>query len=102
MRPGATPGPAASSVSEVVSQQLGLGEVVEERFQGGSAWSSAYVLRTSTGRRLFAKTARGRSEDMFRGEALGLQALRGAGWCVCVWRGQCCRCKGQVRWAQPP
>lgn len=49
------------------------------KFMGGSGWSSAYVYTTAGGQRYFVKTARGRDEGMFRGEALGLQAMYGEG-----------------------
>lgn len=48
-------------------------------FFGGSSWSSCYLCETSQGKKVFAKTARGRkSEDMFLGEYLGLKAMFGA------------------------
>ena len=52
-------------------------------FLGGSSWSSAYRLTASdpsdTTLDLFVKTARGRNSDsMFKGEALGLTAMRRA------------------------
>lgn len=55
-----------------------VGTVVGEQFMGGSSWSSAYVYNTSNARQLFVKTSLGRDDSMFRGEALGLQAM--AGW----------------------
>lgn len=56
---------------------MGSGPVVKETFRGGSSWSSAYVFETRGGRRVFVKTALGRDDAMFRGEALGLNAMRG-------------------------
>ena len=52
-------------------------------FLGGSSWSSAYRLTASdpsdTTLDLFVKTARGRNSDsIFKGEALGLTAMRRA------------------------
>jgi len=42
---------------------------------GGSSWSSAYIYQTSSGTSLFVKISRGRDQAMFKGEALGLQAM---------------------------
>ncbi|GLC45811.1 hypothetical protein PLESTM_001782600 [Pleodorina starrii] len=58
-----------------IEEQLGTGPVVKESFVSGSGWSSAYVVETQGGCRYFVKTALGRDEGMFRGEALGLQAM---------------------------
>lgn len=44
---------------------------------GGSDWSNAYIYETSIGSKYFVKVARNRSTDMFSGEALGLEAMRG-------------------------
>jgi len=67
--------PAAGAVSWIESNLAHLGKVTGEQFQGGSSWSSAYIYTTSSGTKLFVKTALGRDEAMFRGEALGLQAM---------------------------
>ncbi|PNH06027.1 Protein-ribulosamine 3-kinase, chloroplastic, partial [Tetrabaena socialis] len=80
-----------------IAEHMGSGRVVKESFVSGSGWSSAYVMETEGksdvapcggslasgrvwtagpgGRRFFVKTATGRDESMFRGEALGLQAM---------------------------
>ncbi|KAG2491705.1 hypothetical protein HYH03_009868 [Edaphochlamys debaryana] len=62
------------SASAWISEHLGS-PVVKEGFVGGSGWSSAYTVDTQDGRRFFVKTALGRDDSMFRGEALGLQAM---------------------------
>jgi len=62
----------------VESLEPSLGEVEQLRFQGGSSWSSCYACTTSGGKNLFIKTALNRNaEEMFAGEALGLQAMYG-------------------------
>ncbi|KXZ53452.1 hypothetical protein GPECTOR_7g1351 [Gonium pectorale] len=58
-----------------IEENLGSGPVVKESFVGGSGWSSAYTVETRDGLKLFVKTALGRDEGMFKGEALGLQAM---------------------------
>lgn len=61
-----------------IEEHLDCGSVSGQKFMGGSSWSSAYVYETTSGKRFFVKTALGRSaEEMFAGEALGLQALHG-------------------------
>ncbi len=53
---------------------------MSEKFLGGSNWSSTYVYTTEGGADYFVKTAGGKkAEGMFRGEALGLKAMYGAG-----------------------
>lgn len=42
---------------------------------GGSNWSSARVYATTSGQKFFVKSSRARDEGMFKGEALGLQAM---------------------------
>lgn len=62
----------------VESLDPSLGEVEQLKFQGGSSWSSCYACTTSAGNKLFVKTALNRNaEEMFAGEALGLQAMYG-------------------------
>ncbi|KAG1675279.1 hypothetical protein FOA52_016311 [Chlamydomonas sp. UWO 241] len=56
-----------------------FGKVTGERLWGGSDWSSAYIYETVSGKHLFVKTALGRDESMFKGEALGLQAMADTG-----------------------
>ncbi len=66
-----------TAVSTWMESQLGS-KVVEERRLGGSQWASAYNYVLADGQRLFVKTSRGRDASMFKGEALGLQAMYGA------------------------
>jgi len=56
-----------------------LGGVIEERSQGGSGWSSTYIVKTGSGKKLFVKTSPQSNDLMFRGEALGLRAMAGEG-----------------------
>ena len=44
---------------------------------GSSGWSSQYIYETESKDSFFVKTARGKDEGMFKGEALGLQAMYG-------------------------
>ncbi|EIE23853.1 Ketosamine-3-kinase [Coccomyxa subellipsoidea C-169] len=44
-----------------------------------SSWSSAYVYTTDGGKKLFVKQSSNGGEGMFKGEALGLQAMYGSG-----------------------
>ncbi|GMH36315.1 hypothetical protein BSKO_04183 [Bryopsis sp. KO-2023] len=62
-----------------VEANLGTGSVVKSNLFGSSGWSSQYVMETSQGAKYFIKTARGSDESMFKGEALGLQAMYDAG-----------------------
>ncbi len=65
-------------IHRVVESDLGFGSVENMSFLGGSSWSSCYLCETSLGKKVFAKTARGRkAEDMFLGEYLGLKAMFG-------------------------
>ncbi|PNW76317.1 hypothetical protein CHLRE_12g542202v5 [Chlamydomonas reinhardtii] len=57
-----------------IEEHLGS-KVVKESLVSSSGWSSAYVVDTQDGKRYFVKTALGRDEAMFKGEALGLQAM---------------------------
>jgi hypothetical protein len=66
--------PAAAWIEQNMPE---FGTVTQESFQGGSNWSSAYAVTTSSGKKLFVKTSLGRDEAMFRGEALGLRAMAG-------------------------
>ncbi|CAK9018427.1 Protein-ribulosamine 3-kinase [Durusdinium trenchii] len=52
-------------------------------FEPGSSWASFQTLQTDQGDFFVVKTARRPAADMFKGEALGLEALRAAGG-VCV------------------
>eukprot|EP00955_Chlamydomonas_euryale_P038478 351122-Chlamydomonas_euryale.AAC.5 len=87
--PSATSAPSAAEWIE--TNLPTFGKVTGESFQGGSNWSSAYIYSTDSGKKLFVKTALGAKDDaMFRGEALGLQAMRGEALLVKreVWVGQ--------------
>lgn len=65
-------------IKRVIESDLGFGIVDQMSFFGGSSWSSCYLCETSQGKKVFAKTARGRkSDDMFLGEYLGLKAMFG-------------------------
>lgn len=60
-----------------IEQNLEGGRVTKQQFMGGSGWSSAYVYSMTGGQQYFVKLAVGRDDAMFRGEALGLQAMYG-------------------------
>jgi len=70
--------PAAWLDSSPLSQVHG--PVVAERRLGSSQWAEQLLLETRDGARFFAKTAGGgaAAAEMFRGEMLGLNALRDA------------------------
>ena len=42
-----------------------------------SSWASSHRYDTESGQRFFVKVARGTDGTMFKGEALGLQAMYG-------------------------
>lgn len=69
----------SSPAANWIDQNLSSGAVQKEKFLGGSNWSSAYVYTTADGSEYFVKLAMSTPDDsMFRGEALGLQAMYGA------------------------
>ena len=67
----------SSVVKDWIADNLDSGRVVKEKLAGSSSWSSAYVYHTDSGRKFFVKLSQGRDSSMFKGEALGLQALYG-------------------------
>ena len=68
----------ASSVDDWIEQNLDSGKVVSRNQVSSSSWSSAYVYETESGTKYFVKqSGRGADEGMFKGEALGLQAMYG-------------------------
>jgi hypothetical protein len=64
-------------VTDWIEQNLEGGKVTHVGFIGSSSWSSAYTYDTDLGAKYFVKTALGKDEGMFKGEALGLQAMYG-------------------------
>lgn len=60
-----------------IADNLDSGKVTKEQLEGSSQWSSAYVYDTESGKKYFVKLSHGRDSAMFKGEALGLQALYG-------------------------
>ena len=58
-----------------MEQNLGAGRVVKRSQMGSSGWSSASVYTLESGKKVFVK--QGRDAAMFKGEALGLQAMYG-------------------------
>lgn len=56
---------------------MGAGKVISRSMVSSSSWSSAYVYTTEEGKKLFVKQSSGGDDGMFRGEALGLQAMYG-------------------------
>ncbi|GBF92654.1 hypothetical protein Rsub_05023 [Raphidocelis subcapitata] len=81
MPPRSSPAAAASArisspAADWISDNLGSGYVVREKFMGGSGWSSTYVYTTEGGKDYFVKTSGGtKAEGMFKGEQLGLSAM---------------------------
>jgi len=75
---------ALSAPARWIDEHLGGGPVTAERALGGSAWASFGSVETASGARFFVKTAAGggggadAAAAMFRGEMLGLNALRDA------------------------
>ena len=65
------------AVSGWIEDHLNCGPVVKKSPMGSSSWSSASVYHTESGPKFFVKEARSGGLDMFRGEALGLQAMHG-------------------------
>lgn len=66
-----------SVVKDWIADNLDSGKVTKEQLAGSSQWSSAYVYDTESGKKFFVKLSLGRDSSMFKGEALGLQALYG-------------------------
>lgn len=56
---------------------MGKGKVVSRNMVSSSSWSSAYVYTTESDQKLFVKQSSNGDEGMFKGEALGLQAMYG-------------------------
>ena len=44
---------------------------------GQSSWATSHRYETDSGKKFFVKMARGQDGSMFKGEALGLQAMYG-------------------------
>ena len=65
------------AISGWIEEHLECGPVVKKSPMGSSSWSSASVYHTESGQKFFVKEARSGGFDMFRGEALGLQAMHG-------------------------
>lgn len=66
------------SIDDWIEQNLGTGKVLSRNQVSSSSWSSAYVYETESGTKYFVKqSGRGADEGMFKGEALGLQAMYG-------------------------
>lgn len=65
------------TMEQWIEDNLDVGKVVSLRGSGTSGWSSQSEVTTSQGSKLFLKTCRQSDETMFKGEALGLQALYG-------------------------
>jgi fructosamine-3-kinase len=63
-------------VADVIEAKTGL-TVEEVNSIGSSGWSSQMIYKTKEGTSFFVKTSRKTADDMFRGEALGLQAIHG-------------------------
>lgn len=51
--------------------------VLKKSSMGSSSWASSAVYELKSGQKFFVKQSLGRDEEMFKGEALGLQAMYG-------------------------
>ena len=67
---------AGDPIANEIEEQTGL-EVSGTSQIGSSGWSSQMVYSTTDGEKFFVKTSRKSSEQMFVGEAKGLQAMYG-------------------------
>lgn len=66
-----------------IADNLETGHVVSQSSMGSSDWASTYVYQTDKGASYFVKVALGgRDDSMFKGEALGLQAMYGKPGCL--------------------
>mmetsp|Transcript_992 Transcript_992/g.2829 ORF Transcript_992/g.2829 Transcript_992/m.2829 type:complete len:485 (+) Transcript_992:39-1493(+) len=75
-------GSAEDEIAQWVGTNLDFGKVVPSAGRRGSAssWASSSVLSTESGTDLFVKTSYGpKAHPMFRGELLGLRAMRATG-----------------------
>ncbi|KAK9812179.1 hypothetical protein WJX73_002325 [Symbiochloris irregularis] len=64
-----------SPIARWIEANLDCGKVTKESFMSSSSWSNAYRYDTDSGQRFFVKEAKGQDGTMFKGEALGLQAM---------------------------
>eukprot|EP00798_Chlamydomonas_sp_ICE-L_P025588 gene25588-11241_t len=67
--------PKCKSIASWIEDNLDSGSVVREESQGSSSWSSASIYETDSGAKYFVKTSRSQDLAMFKGEALGLNAM---------------------------
>lgn len=66
------------SIDDWIEQNLDSGKVTSRNQVSSSSWSSAYVYETDSGTKYFVKQSRGGADEgMFKGEALGLEAMYG-------------------------
>jgi protein-ribulosamine 3-kinase len=65
------------SIEDWIEENVGYGKVVSRSMVSSSSWSSAYVYTTEGGKKLFVKQSSNGADGMFKGEALGLQAMYG-------------------------
>ena len=65
------------SIEDWIEENVGSGKVVSRNMVSSSSWSSAYVYTTEGGKKLFVKQSSNGDDWMFKGEALGLQAMYG-------------------------
>ena len=68
---------AGGAIGHWIEQNLGAGKVTSERYMGQSSWATSHRYETDSGKKFFVKMARGQDGSMFKGEALGLQAMYG-------------------------
>ena len=68
---------AGGAIGHWIEQNLGAGKVTAEKYMGQSSWATSHRYETDSGKKFFVKMARGQDGSMFKGEALGLQAMYG-------------------------
>ncbi|KAK9832886.1 hypothetical protein WJX74_000787 [Apatococcus lobatus] len=64
-----------TAIGDWIGSSLEYGSVKKSSSLGSSGWSSQYTYETESGKKVFAKIAFGEDVVMFKGEALGLNAM---------------------------
>eukprot|EP00892_Ulva_mutabilis_P007607 jgi/Ulvmu1/5218/UM022_0011.1 len=76
MRTRANVSKTSDPIGAVIEEKTGRDVQSSKQF-GSSGWSSQIVYDTTDGGKFFVKTSRRSADKMFKGEALGLQAMYG-------------------------
>ena len=82
------------SIDNWIEQNLDSGKVTSRNQVSSSSWSSAYVYETDNGTKYFVKQSQGGADEgMFKGEALGLEAMYGGlHYTACMGTAEGCAC----------